>query len=69
MSRKRIFLAGLAAAVVTFGALFATLGSARFNKSCHPCHAMHHCCMHESQNAACGHVSPDSGCSVDPVEK
>ena len=68
MSRKGNFLVGLAAAALTFGSLYATLGSERFNKSCHPCHAMEHCCMHQTESCK-SVVMPVSHCTRDSVEQ
>ena len=52
MSRKSRFLVGLIVAALTFGGLWATIGSEKFN-SCRPCHRMHHCSMHEGNNRHC----------------
>lgn len=52
MSRKSRFLVGLAAALLTFGGLFATMGPKQFN-SCRPCHRMDHGCMHEEHFRHC----------------
>ena len=44
MRRKGRFLAGFAAAVITFGTLWATLGPEKFNQHrCSPCHRMEQC--------------------------
>ncbi len=70
MSRKWNFLAGLAAAALTFGTLSTTLGSAYYNKLGHPCHAMEHCCMHESSNKAAERVmTPANHCATDSMVK
>ena len=52
MSRKSRFLVGLMVAVLTFGGLWGTMGSTKFN-SCRPSHRMQHCCMHEGNNRHC----------------
>ena len=66
MSRKGNFLVGLAAAALTFGSLYGTLGSARFNKSCQPCHTMQHCCMPEMESCKSSEI-PASQCTRDSV--
>jgi len=49
MSHKSKFYIVLAAAAITFGSLYASLGKPQLNRACAPCHA-HHCCMtHESE--------------------
>ena len=66
MSRNGNFLVGLAAAALTFGSLYATLGSERFNKSCQPCHVLQHCCMHEVTSCK-STAMPVSQCTRDSV--
>ena len=53
MSRKSRFLVGLTAACLTFGGLFATMGSENFNGGRQMCHPHHRCCVQEQQNNHC----------------
>ena len=53
MSRKSKFLIGLATAIITFGALFATLGQDCFNKCGNRYHHRDNCCMDEMHQRHC----------------
>lgn len=52
MSRRSRFLVGLAAAAITFGSLFATLGPEKFNQCGKRAHQMHHCCSNDAHHAS-----------------
>ena len=46
MNRKTRFLTGLAAAALSFGILYATLGPEHFNRGHRGCHRTENCCGH-----------------------
>lgn len=54
MSRRSRFLVGLAAAAITFGSLFATMGPEKFNQCGKRAHEMRHCCPPRPCDNCCG---------------
>jgi len=65
MSRKSRFLVGFATAAITFGSLFASMGSEHFNGGRPMCNPHHHCLMDEYHYKHCCGIKTEK--SVDNV--
>jgi len=71
MHRRSRFLAGLAAAAITFASLWFTLGPEHFNRGHRPWHRMEHCCMmnDEHNTECCEQSEPQHAKKVIIIEK
>ena len=69
-NRKRNFFVAIAAAMLTFAALYGTLGCKYFNIGNSHCGVAEHCCMQTSEHESCKvAVHPAACCTKDSVEK